>query len=288
MTCTNFFKVVFLIFVAVFLFIGRYSVSDASEKQIGLKSSTHSSQADLRKRTSGLVKIEEEFLKYNIGFWFLKQMGVVTLQCKRENSLFTITIDGCTTGLVDKVLHRHNIYKTIMEYDKEIGRLKPLSAYEKKIKGDEERVKITHYDYAKRVRKFTKWRNGVFRREKEINLNDDASYDDGITAFYNFRNESYGRVSDGAIFTIQTVHKESVSESRISVRSIENSDNVSRWKERILDVKLIAEITLDPDVIDSEEGKLDVLLTDDFVPIGFIARDVIGFGDLYGVLEQDE
>jgi hypothetical protein len=29
------------------------------------------------------------------------------------------------------------------------------------------------------------------------------------------------------------------------------------------------------------------LLTDDLIPVGYVAKDVIGFGDLYGFLEED-
>ncbi|MDR4506095.1 MAG: DUF3108 domain-containing protein [Candidatus Scalindua sp.] len=286
MTKASFFKVGFIVFLSVAVFHGRYSFSDIFEKQTALKSTTSSSLTEKGKKNSTRLKFEDEFLKYTISFWFLKRIGVVTLQCKREKNVFTITIDGFTTGLIDKIVHRHNIYRTTMVFDRETKRLKPLSSYEKKIKGHEERVKVTHYDYPKNVRKFTIWRNGAFRREKEIAL-DEVSNDDGITAFYNLRNESYGRVSDGAHFSIQTVHKERVTETKIHVRSIEDSEDFSRWKGGILDAELMAEITLDPEMIDSENGKIEVLLTRDFVPVGFVARDVVGFGDLYGILEQE-
>ncbi|GJQ59963.1 MAG: DUF3108 domain-containing protein [Candidatus Scalindua sp. AMX11] len=285
MAHTYFVKVAFFLLLFVTFNQGRCLSSDPSDEQISLKSTVPSSPAGEGKVSIGIGKFEDEFLKYNIGFWFFKKMGEVTLQCKRETNTLAITIDGCTTGLVDKIVHRHNVYKTTMVFDEETKRLKPVSSYEKKIKGDEERVKITHYDYGKNIRKFTILRNGVFRREQEVNL-DTASNDDGISAFYNLRNESYGRVKDGANFTIKTAHKERISESKISVRSIADSDDLSRWKDRTRDVELMAEITLDPEVIESKQGKLDILLTGDFLPIGFIVRDVIGFGDLYGVLEQ--
>jgi len=45
------------------------------------------------------------------------------------------------------------------------------------------------------------------------------------------------------------------------------------------------DVTLDTEVLDSKEGKLVILLTEDLLPVGYVAKDVIGFGDLYGVLE---
>ena len=43
---------------------------------------------------------------------------------------------------------------------------------------------------------------------------------------------------------------------------------------------------VDPEVFDSKDGKVVVLFTDDLLPIGFIAKNVLGFGDLYGNLEE--
>jgi len=47
------------------------------------------------------------------------------------------------------------------------------------------------------------------------------------------------------------------------------------------------DVALDPEVLDSKEGKLVVLLTEELTPVGYVAKDVIGLGDLYGVLEED-
>ncbi|MBT6050129.1 MAG: DUF3108 domain-containing protein, partial [Candidatus Scalindua sp.] len=232
-----------------------------------------------------ITKFVGESLKYDVGFWIFNKIGTVELQTLRDGNNIVVTIDGSTTGMIDGILHRHNLYKTTLTLDKDMNRLKPLSTYEKKIKGDKERVKVTDYDYVNNMRKFTIWKNGKFRREREVKLDSKVS-DDGISAFYNLRSEIYGKIKDGAIFNICTAYKDRTSDSTIYVRTPVNSDNLYKRMGSNLTASFAAEISIDPEVFDSKDGKVVILFTDDFLPIGFIAKNVFGFGDLYGNLEE--
>ncbi|MBT6562892.1 MAG: DUF3108 domain-containing protein [Candidatus Scalindua sp.] len=232
-----------------------------------------------------ITKFVGESLKYDVGFWIFNKIGTVELQTLRDGNNIVVTIDGSTTGMIDSILHRHNLYKTTLTLDKDMNRLKPLSTYEKKIKGDKERVKVTDYDYVNNMRKFTIWKNGKFRREREVKLDSKVS-DDGISAFYNLRSEMYGEIKDGARFNISTAYKDRTSDSTIYVRTPVNSDNLYKRMGSNLTASFAAEISIDPEVFDSKDGKVVILFTDDFLPIGFIAKNVFGFGDLYGNLEE--
>jgi hypothetical protein len=226
-----------------------------------------------------------ETLKYNVGFWIFNKIGTVELRTLREGNNIVVTIDGSTAGMIDGILHRHNLYKTTLALDKDINRLKPLSTYEKKIKGDKERVKITDYDYVNNIRKYSIWKDGKFRREREIKLENKVS-DDGISAFYNLRGEMYGEIKDGARFNISTVYKDRSADSTIYVRTPVISDNLHKRQGSDFTASFAAEINIDPEVFDSKDGKVVILFTDDLLPIGFIAKNVLGFGDLYGNLEE--
>ncbi len=232
-----------------------------------------------------ITKFVGEFLKYNVGFWVFNKIGTVELQTLRDGNNVVVTIDGSTTGMIDSVLHRHNVYKTTLTLDKEMNRMKPLSTYEKKIKGDKERVKVTDYDYVNNMRKFTIWRDGKFRREREVKLDSKVS-DDGISAFYNLRSEMYGEIKDGASFNISTAYKDRTSDSTIFVRTPVSSDKLYKRQGSSFTASFAAEISIDPEVFDSKDGKVLILFTDDLLPIGFIAKNVLGFGDLYGNLEE--
>jgi hypothetical protein len=108
-----------------------------------------------------------------------------------------------------------------------------------------------------------------------------------ISVTYNFRNEIYGEVKEGSSFNISTVYKDKSPNFSANVRSAEDSDELSKWQDIIPDIKYVVDVALDPELLDSKEGKLVVLLTDDLIPVGYVAKDVIGFGDLYGFLEED-
>ncbi len=92
----------------------------------------------------------------------------------------------------------------------------------------------------------------------------------------------------GADFNITTVYKGKSTNLNVNVSSADNAVELSKWKDIIPDVKYVTIVALDPEVLDSKEGKLVVLYTEDLIPVCFIAKDVIGFGDLYGLLVEDE
>ncbi|KKN18297.1 hypothetical protein LCGC14_0957190 [marine sediment metagenome] len=237
-------------------------------------------------RKNDVKKFEGEVLKYNIGFWLFKRIGAATFKCERNSNNLVVTIDAGTAGFFDKIIHRHNIYRTIMKIEDGTNRLMPISSYEKKIKRKKERVMATNYDYENDICNFKTWRNGVIHKEGSVKLEPDKC-DDMISVSYNFRNEIYGEVKEGASFNVTTVYKDKSPNFSVNVSSADNSDELSKWKDIITDVKYVTDIALDPEVLDSKEGKLIVLYTEDLVPVGFIAKDVIGFGDLYGFLIED-
>ncbi len=231
-------------------------------------------------------KFEGEELRYNIGFWLFKNVGTATFKCERKGDGMVVTIDARTTGFFDKISHRHNIYKTTMMIDNITNRLKPVNSYEKKIKREKERIMITDYDYDNNTCNYKTWRRGVVHKEGALKLGPEGC-DDMISAIYNFRNEIYGEVKKGASFNITTAYKNKSPSFSADVRSAEGPDGLSKWQDIIPGIKYVVDVALDPEVLDSKEGKLIVLFTEDLIPVGYVAKDVVGFGDLYGVLESD-
>ncbi len=238
-------------------------------------------------KKNDVKKFEGEVLKYKIGFWLFKKVGIATFKCEKNGNDLVVTIDAYTAGFLDKIIHRHNIYRTIMKIEDGANRLMPVSSYEKKIKRKKERVIITNYDYDNNICEYKTWRNGVIHKEGSVKLEPNAS-DDMISVSYNFRNEIYGEVKEGANFDITTVYKDKFPSFSVNVRSADNSDELSKWKNIIPNAKYVADVSLDPEVLDSEEGKLVILYSEDLMPVGYVVKDVIGFGDLYGFLVEDE
>ena len=280
-------KLCFTISIICLLFISFINIETlCSEEDVNKDIvTTHTGLSHGTETECDITKFVGESLKFDVGFWIFNKIGTVELQTLRDGNNIVVTIDSSTTGMIDSILHRHNFYKTTLILDKEMNRLKPLSTYEKKIKGDKERVKVTDYDYVNNMRKFKIWRNGKFRREREVKLESKVS-DNGISAFYNLRSEMYGEIKDGARFNVCTAYKDRTSDSTIYVRTPVSSDNLYKRIGSDFTVSFAAEISIDPEVFNSKDGKVVILFTDDLLPIGFIAKNVLGFGDLYGNLEE--
>ena len=115
-------------------------------------------------------KFEGEVLKYNIGFWLFKKVGTATFKCEKDGDNLVVTIDAHTEGFLDKIIHRHNIYRTTMVIDDITDRLKPINSYEKKIKRKKERVMVTDYDYENNICNYKTWRRGVVHKEGSLKL----------------------------------------------------------------------------------------------------------------------
>jgi hypothetical protein len=235
---------------------------------------------------SDTSKFEGEVLKYNIGFWFFKNVGTATFKCEKKDDGLVVTIDASTAGFLDKIIHRHNFYRTTMTIDDLTDRLKPLNSYEKKVKREKERIMNTDYDYENNIYNYKTWRRGVVHKEGSLKLEHDGC-DDMISVTYNFRNEIYGEVKNGASFNITTVYKDKFPNFSADVRSAEDSDELAKWKGIIPGIKYVVDVALDPEILDSREGKLVVLLTENLTPVGYVAKDVIGFGDLYGFWDRE-
>jgi hypothetical protein len=231
-------------------------------------------------------RFEGEVLKYNIGFWLFKNAGTATFKCEKNGDSLVVTIDASTAGFLDKIIHRHNVYRTTMKIDNVTNRFKPVNSYEKKVKRKKERIMVADYDYENNICKYKTWRNGSIHKEGSLKLEPEGC-DDMISATYNLRNEIYGEVKEGAGFNITTVYKDKSPNFSANVRSAEGSVELSKWKDVFPDIKYVVDVALDSEVLDSKEGKLVILLTEDLTPVGYVAKDVIGFGDLYGFLVED-
>lgn len=235
-------------------------------------------------------KFDGELLKYDIGFWIFKKAGVATYKCERKGDSLIITIDVCTTGIFDKIIHRHNTYITTAKIKKGTNKIVPINSIERKVKRKKVKTMTTIYDYENNIREFKMAKNGVFHRGGKLKIGPEVS-DDVVSVGYNLRNEVYGEIKDGASFNISTFYKDKIKSFQFDVHSIENTeydfDMFSEWDDIASDVKYVADITINAEMIDSKEGKLIALYTEDLLPIAFIVKDIIGFGDLYGFLVRE-
>ena len=118
--------------------------------------------------------------------------------------------------------------------------------------------------------------------EKEIP--EGKTYDDFLTAAYNFRCGIFGAVERGKTYSVATFPRKGTGTYELKVATKEEeeqrrrSEGASEGEEYAIDLKF------DPDIINSKEGIIEGWLSRDLYPVEGTIKDAILFGDVQGRL----
>lgn len=238
------------------------------------------------KRTIGNYFAGEE-LDYEVSFWFLKRVAVATMRFARlpEKGRFVATLTGETVGLVGWLTrYRVDSYRAVMEEVERGGRLRSLSFDEYVRIGSKVRKNIHRFDHEKRIWVYETSRRDGKMRKYEYPIPEGKSYDDFVTASYNFRFRVYGEVEQGKRFVIPTFPRKGPSSYEISIASKEE-EGVRRQADFVeKDAAYFIRLVLDPEVVNSREGVIEGWLSKDLYPLRGTIKEAILFGDVKGRL----
>lgn len=229
----------------------------------------------------------DEELVYKIGFWLFDDVaeGVLTLKAG-ENGEYVATLNAYTSGVVDTLLrHRKDTYVAHLGLA-DGGKRFVSKRFEKRIEMDgKKRTSVTVIDYDKRE---VRWSSTETGKENKSGSNPIPSgiYVDGpLAAFYNFRYGVYGPIKEDTEYKILTFPKEDhVPEIylRIAAKD-EMAKRVRSAKERRA-ADMLADVRLDKELFGSQTGNVEILFSDDMVPVVAVAKDLVLFGDVRGRL----
>lgn len=245
--------------------------------------------AVLRKRESGSIGefFKGEELHYAIGVWLFKQVaiGKISFRPMKEKGRYLSTLQGETLGILGWVArYRTDTYRSVMEEIDGGRRLRSIS-FEEDVKiGNKLRRRAHLFDYQKR--KWTRMRQrkdgGWASTEEEIPLG--MTYDDFVTASYNFRYGVYGDIDRGRKYTVATFPKMGPSSYEVSVAS-KQEEEMRRQSEKSKEGKeYLLKLFLDPEVTHSREGLIEGWLSKELYPIEGTVKRVVLFGDVRGTL----
>jgi hypothetical protein len=228
-----------------------------------------------------------EELDYDISFWIIKRVAVAKLSFHRaeQKGRYIATLQGETLGILGFLArYRVDTYYSLMEEVDGGKRLRSLSFDEYVKVGNRVRKNLHSFDHERR-----KWVHQSSRRdgtmetiEKEIP--EGKTYDDFLTAAYNFRCGIYGTVERGKTYNVATFPRKGTGVYEVKVASkVEEerrrrSEGAGEGKEYAIDLKF------DPDIINSKEGVIEGWLSKDLYPVEGTIKDVILFGDVQGRL----
>jgi hypothetical protein len=228
-----------------------------------------------------------EQLDYEMGFWLAKRaaLGKLTFKELETQGRYVATLQTETLGILGWVArYRVDVYRSTMEEIDGGKRLRSLAFDEEVIIGGKLRRRSHTFDH---VRK--KWivqrlrKNGTLDRTVR-NIPEGKTYDDFVTAAYNFRYGVYGSIERGKTYVVPTFPKKGASSYEIRVAPVEEEQQ-RRKSEKLKEGKeLYVKLLLDPDLTHSSEGVVEGWLSKELVPVEGAIKDVMLVGDVTGKL----
>jgi hypothetical protein len=225
----------------------------------------------------------EEF-DYKIGFWIFDDVAVGKIKLESlGGGKYIASLTAQTTGVVGWFLrYRKDSYiARIKEVDG--GTRFRTMTFEKNVDmGGKVTRGITILDYEKGLMTWKKWKKGKLRRSGELTMEPGVFYDDPITAFYNFRFGVYGPIEDGREYLIKTFPKSKGKEVDIYLRLATESEFERLSKHKGPLEGYFAYVKIDPELFGSKSGDIEMLFSEELIPVEGVAKDIILFGDVRG------
>jgi len=175
-------------------------------------------------------------------------------------------------------------YQTLMEIGPD-GFLRPLvhSSHTFKGKGAEQKEKRTSYtfDYESRQVQYTKVKYHRVDADELLPLETDGPVYDILSAFYNLRLEAFGSLAQQEIH-MPTFHRKGVEEIVVApVNNLKRSD-----KKFFASKGTLCKVLVDPSIFKTNGRELFVSFDENNRLERGIIKNVIGLGDVKGVLRQ--
>ncbi|MBM4307856.1 MAG: DUF3108 domain-containing protein [Deltaproteobacteria bacterium] len=228
-----------------------------------------------------------EELSYEIGFWLFKKaaLGKLTFKEMDTKGRYMAILQTETMGILGYIArYRVDIYRSIMEELDGGKRLRAIT-FEEDVKVGEKLRKRTHlFDYQR-----MKWVQTRRRKDGTLAKTEEAippgkTYDDFVTASYNFRYGVYGEIERGKKYVVSTFPKKGPSNYEVRVAAKEEEEKRKK-SEKLKDGKdYFVKLLLDPEITHSQEGLIEGWLSKDLYPMEGTIKDVVLFGDVTGRL----
>lgn len=230
-----------------------------------------------------------EELEYDVGFWFMKRVATAKMSFFRLDGKgrFAATLRGETVGLAGWLTrYRVDRYRAVMEEVDRGRRLRPVSFEEYVSLGSKVRKNIHRFDHEKRLWVHeTSRRNGTTRTVTHA-IPEGKTYDDFVTASYNFRYHAYGAVEKGRTYTVPTFPRKGATSYHVRIAPKEEEEVRRKAEPLAPDSAFFITLRLDPEVVNSKEGIIEGWLSNDLYPVEGTIRDAVLYGDVKGRLTR--
>jgi hypothetical protein len=238
-----------------------------------------------------LPELAGERLTYNVSFWIFSRAGNVSMTFRPlGESRFEALMQGQTSGVIGWFTrYRQDRYRSVMEYDPQAGRLRPLHFEEKVVIGKEvRRQSIIDFDYARGLAS----RKKIGRRGEVsgsvARLNPAVPYDDYLSGIYNLRLGAYGALQEGRTYELRLLKADKERRVRIVLAGPEENRKRLGSEGNPGEKFFFSHIYLPKGMLDSKTGEMEGWFSARAVPVGGTIRDMALFGDVTGRLVKRE
>ena len=228
-----------------------------------------------------------EELFYQIGFWLFPHCGEAKTSFSRSDSkpLYRISLQGQTVGFYDLALGRYRYsFLSYAEHSLQGDRLKPaIFTMKKRHLGRESHRQVT-FDYKNQKIVFSQTAsNGNVRQQVEP-MSNGMIYEDYLTLFYNFRHGSYGQLCRDCTYHLPLYVRKGMKPIELNIANLEQEQLQRRKESNSAKKKLFLKFRVHREDVSSASGEVEGWLSDDAVPLKGTIKDVIFFGDLWGII----
>ncbi|MGD9262661.1 MAG: DUF3108 domain-containing protein [Desulfobacterales bacterium] len=228
-----------------------------------------------------------EELFYQIGFWLFPHCGEAKTNFSRSDSkpLYRISLQGQTVGFYDLLLGRYRYsFLSYAEHSIQDDRLKPISFTMKKRHLGRESHRQATFDYKNQKIAFSQTAsNGKVRQQVET-MSKEMIYEDYLTLFYNFRHGHYGQLNRGRTFRLPLYVRKGMKPTELNIANLEQEQMQRREESNPAKKKYFLKFRVYREDVSSASGEVEGWLSNDAVPLKGTIKDVIFFGDLWGII----
>ena len=242
----------------------------------------------MHRPTEALQKLVGESLTYNVSFLWLHHLaeGRLTFARGKTPGTFRAELVARTRGIAALLSHhRVQTYLSIMKRGPD-GHLRSLvheaHTYKGKGKGRKDSFQRFIFNYQKRQVHFQKFNNGKLTADHVYPMEGDAPLNDFLTAFFAFRSGQWGPLAAGRRYVIPTFNRKGKAQIVVQTLLPDQRPHNSFFPA----TGLLCRVILDPEVFDTGGGAVYVWFDRKGEPARGLVENVLGLGDVRGVLRQ--
>ncbi|MCX8044330.1 MAG: DUF3108 domain-containing protein [Desulfobacterota bacterium] len=215
----------------------------------------------------------ETVINYKIDFWLIRNAAHGVLRFASHPKWLRVSFEAETQGILRTLAgSRRELMESIMEYNADTRRFRPLSFREEFSHGSTTYVKIINFDYVLDQYTYHFIRNGVKTFSATHRL-PNHQVDDLLSFLCNLQNKAYGPVYEGCVLRACVIMKEKPSYVTVTFSAPSKKPPLPSCCHYVI-------LSMERDITNARSGRIRGWLSPALIPVAGIVEDAYFFGDL--------